>query len=133
FSGTLPTGLSLSSAGALTGTPSAAGSYNFTVAASDSIGCPGTQPYTVVISCPTITVSGATSNGTLGVGSPSITNSASGGTSPYTFSISSGSLPPGLTLNSANGVISGTPIIGGTFTYTVRATDNHGCPGDSSS
>jgi len=131
FSGALPTGLSLSSAGKLSGTPSAAGTYNFTVAASDSIGCPGTQPYSVVISCPTITVSGATSNGTLGVAYPSITNSASGGTSPYTFSISSGALPAGLTLNSANGVISGTPLVGGSFTYVVRATDSHGCTGDS--
>jgi hypothetical protein len=56
------------------------------------------------------------------------TLTASGGSGPYTFTKTSGSLPPGLTLSPA-GVISGTPTSNGTFTFTVQATDSHGCTG----
>jgi Putative Ig domain len=45
------------------------------------------------------------------------------GTPPYTFVITSGSLPPGLTLNPANGVISGTPTASGTYTFIIQVTD----------
>lgn len=50
------------------------------------------------------------------------TISASGGTAPYTFAVTSGALPPGLTLSTAGG-LSGTPVQGGNFTFTVTATD----------
>ena len=51
---------------------------------------------------------------------------ASGGTAPYTYSISAGALPPGLTLNAATGVISGTPSNPSTATFTVQARDVNG-------
>lgn len=47
---------------------------------------------------------------------------ATGGTPPYTFAITGGSLPPGLTMSAA-GLISGTPTAAGTFTFTVTVTD----------
>jgi len=51
--------------------------------------------------------------------------SASGGTEPYTYSISSGALPGGLSINSTTGVISGTPTIeGSSYAFTVEATDS---------
>jgi putative Ig domain-containing protein len=54
---------------------------------------------------------------------------ASGGHSPYTFTISNGSLPAGLHL-SPEGVLSGMPIPRpGQFTFTIRATDRYGCTG----
>ena len=56
------------------------------------------------------------------------TISAVGGTSPYTYSISAGSLPDGLSMSSA-GVISGTPTTAGTSTFTVTVTDNTGATG----
>jgi hypothetical protein len=57
------------------------------------------------------------------------TLTASGGTGPYSFSVSSGSLPPGLTLNAATGVISGTPSVSGTASFSVSASDAVGCAG----
>jgi hypothetical protein len=69
-------------------------------------------------------------SGTVGV-SYSQTITATGGTASYSFSLSSGSLPPGLSLAS-NGLLSGTPKNGAggkTYNLTVRATDAHGCTG----
>ena len=51
---------------------------------------------------------------------------ATGGTPSYTWSISSGFLPAGLTLNSSTGVISGTPTATGGFSFTVRVRDQIG-------
>jgi Putative Ig domain len=60
------------------------------------------------------------------VGTPySSTLSAVGGTPPYSWSLASGSLPPGLALSST-GTITGTPTVGGSFAFTVEATDSIG-------
>ena len=61
-------------------------------------------------------------NGTLNV-AYSATLAASGGTLPYTWSISVGSLPPGLTLNSSSGAIGGTPTATGSYGFTVQVSD----------
>ncbi len=53
---------------------------------------------------------------------------ASGGVGPYTFSITSGSLPPGLTLNTSTGAITGTPTSAGTFNFTAQVIDSTGKP-----
>jgi Putative Ig domain len=57
------------------------------------------------------------------------TISAQGGTSPYTFSLTSGALPTGTTLNSSSGVISGTPSAASTFSFTIKVTDSLGFTG----
>ena len=127
--GSLPTGL-LFTNGLISGTPTAAGTFTFTVTATDANGCTGLQAYTIVINppvCPPIyPASAAASAGTVGV-AYSQTITASGGTAPYTFSITAGSLPTGLLFT--NGLISGTPTANGTFTFTVTATDANGCTG----
>lgn len=135
-SGSLPPGLGLSSSGLLSGTPSAQGTFTFTMKSQDSttISTGGqwfvAPTITVVIStAPTITVSPTTLPAGAAVGSAyNTTISASGGTSPYTFTVSAGALPAGMTLSSS-GTLSGTPTAGGTFNFTVRATDASGAPG----
>lgn len=62
----------------------------------------------------------------------SATLSASGGKTPYNWSITSGSLFPGLSLNAATGVISGTPTAGGKCTFTARVMDSNVPPIESS-
>lgn len=126
--GNLPDGLTLSSDGTLSGTPTAEGNFNFTILAKDSFGCTGKRSYTIGIKCPSIAVSPSTlPNGRVGqLYSRTIT--ASGGSSPYSFVIESGNLPNGLTLSS-EGILSGTPTVVGNFTFTILAKDSFGCDG----
>jgi len=111
--GGLPPGLSLASGtGILSGTPAAIGSYSFTVTATDSsgasgtLGCDGSQPYSIVIVCSALPISPSSlPAATLGVGYNQ-TVVASGGNPPYTFAVTAGALPPGLGLNASSGAIS---------------------------
>jgi hypothetical protein len=132
-SGALPTGLILNSvSGAITGTPTTAGTFTFTITAVDAAGCAGSRLYTVTIAsvgCPAITLSPATLPPAMAQAAYSQTVTASGGTAPYTYTIAAGALPSGLTLNPATGMISGVPLQGGIFNFTIRATDANGCIG----
>ena len=131
-SGMLPGGLILSSAGQLSGMPMSTGSFTFTVRATDMNGCFGSRVYTIVINaagCPTITLDPATiPAATAGTPYGPVTITASGGMEPYTYAVTAGAFPPGLTL-STGGEISGTPTQPGSFTVTITATDANGCQG----
>jgi hypothetical protein len=106
----------------LSGTPTAGGPFSFTVTATDAAGFPGSRAYTLTITPPSIRVV-PTSLATGDVGRAySHLLEAINGTAPYTFAITSGALPAGLTLG-AGGLLAGTPTAGGTFTFTVTATD----------
>jgi len=125
-SGNLPNGLTLSTAGVISGTPTAAGTFNFTVKATNSDGS-DTKALSIIIinpdtGYPVITTT-SLPNGNVGV-AYSQTLAATSET-PVTWSIESGNLPTGLTLSTA-GVISGTPTTAGTFNFTVKATNNKG-------
>lgn len=76
---------------------------------------------------PTITT-GSLPNGQTNV-AYSATLAATGGTTPYTWSVSTGSLPVGLTLNASTGVISGTPTGSGTSSFTITVTDANSLSG----
>jgi VCBS repeat-containing protein len=128
-SGALPSGMSFSTAGVLSGTPAATGSFNITVQATDANGCTATLARTLTVNCPTVVVSPISlSAGTVGTAYTAVTLSQTGGVAPITWSIASGTLPPGLSLTTA-GVLSGTPTVAGTSNFTVRATDANGCSG----
>ncbi|HEX5690889.1 MAG TPA: choice-of-anchor Q domain-containing protein, partial [Roseiflexaceae bacterium] len=115
-------------AGVLSGTPTALGTYNFTITMSDDNGCVNSQAYAVNVVCPTITVDPASLPNAAQGSSYSQTFTATGGTGTITWSTSAGTLPGGLSLNSS-GVLSGTPNATGTFTFTITATRQYGCAG----
>lgn len=124
--GTLPAGLNLNaSTGAITGTPTAAGTSNFTVKVTDSGNPPltNTKALSITIAAPVLTVTTAT----LPAGDVNLayssTLASSGGTAPVGWSVTVGALPGGLTLNGASGQISGPPTAAGTFNFTVQASD----------
>src|SRR5581483_6042281 len=126
---TLPNGVSLTTGGVLSGTPTQGGSFPITVTVTDGNGCTGTSSgYTLTITCPTITVTNPGVNtGTAGVAFGQ-TFTQSGGQGTITWS-ETGTLPSGITLNTATGVLSGTTSQAGTFPITVTATDQNGCQG----
>ncbi|MCG3162016.1 MAG: hypothetical protein JMDDDDMK_03244 [Acidobacteria bacterium] len=129
--GALPPGLKLSYVpGLLSGTPTAAGTYRFTITATFLLsGCSGSRDYTITVtpSCPPLTVGPETlSDGAVGAAYLKPL-SATGGSGLYSFKLSAGALPAGLVVG--DGAIVGTPTQAGLFNFTVRATDANGCQG----
>jgi len=121
FAGSLPSGLSLTGGGMVTGTPTQIDSANFTVQATNAAGT-SNRVYDLVIEGPPVfQTTSPLPDGALGL--------------PYTlqldvdgdplFSVISGSLPGGVTLN-AVGLLSGTPTATGDFNFTVHATNAYG-------
>jgi subtilisin family serine protease len=125
--GSLPSGISLSSAGVLSGTPSASGSFPFTVQVRDGSGATATQQLVLEVAGPPSVVTTSLPDAVVG-SAYSRTLEATGGTTPYRWSLASGALPSGLTL-SDGGTISGTPSATGTASFTVRVTDAAGRSG----
>jgi hypothetical protein len=117
----LPDGLSISN-GAITGTPSKADTWsNIVVRVTDVNGRTAeSAPFSIVVSNQ-MSLTGSLS-GSAKVGEPfAATLYANGGRGPYNWTITSGSLPDGLSL--AGGIVSGTPSAASTRSFTVRATD----------
>jgi hypothetical protein len=126
-SGALPPGITLSTSGALTGAPTAEGSYQFVVKAQN--GSPfDTKTYTLSVRQPvTVKLPVASERPSAEVGIRyGGTATATGGTGTYTWSLTSGSLPAGVALNATNGAISGTPRAAGRFAFALTATDAEG-------
>ena len=123
--GSLPAGVTIASGtGVLSGTPTTAATVTFTVKATDSEvpAVAATQSYTVTVE-PTLAIT-TTSLPAANIGvSYTASLVATGGVSPYTWAVTTGNLPAGLTLSSA-GVISGTPTAAGSSTFTVTVTDS---------
>ncbi|UEQ17424.1 putative Ig domain-containing protein [Xanthomonas phaseoli] len=124
--GTLPAGMTLNAAGVLSGTPTASGSFNFTVTATDS-GVPtsGSRAYTLTVAGANVTLPATTlPAGTAGQAYSSAITPATGGIAPYSYALTAGALPAGITLNSSSGTLSGTTTSVGSFNFSVTATDS---------
>ena len=126
--GALPPGLTIDNAGLLSGVPTAVGIYDFTIVARDATGCPGWVDVSLNIGC------GACS---LAISTPSLPDAAlgqnyvewlnvTGGTAPTTFTVASGSLPPGIVLEPSGRLI-GVPTATGTYSFTAQVVDGCGC------
>jgi hypothetical protein len=123
--GSLPAGMTLSADGLLSGVPTSVGSSTFTVFAGDAAGATDSREYTLhVTSSPTpILVSTVLPGGQVGNGYAYRPHVA-GGSTPYIWGITAGSLPAGLSLNTSTGLIHGVPTTTGTSTVTVAVTDS---------
>ncbi|MCX6622398.1 MAG: putative Ig domain-containing protein [Acidobacteria bacterium] len=127
LSGTFPAGFTLSSTGAITGTPAAVGASTFTITVTDVTSAIAAQAFTLTILAPaagavTITTPPQLLSGSLG-SSFAQTLTASGGTPPYAWSLVSGAIPAGLLLSSS-GIILGVPASAGVSTFTLQAMDS---------
>lgn len=126
--GALPAGLALSGSGAIAGDPTVSGTFPFTVQVADSSTAPG-GPVTSQAQLNLTVVTALTTDTTaLPAASAGVTYlaaiDANGGTPPYVWSVTSGSLPPGVTMQPDSGVISGDPTSQGTFTFAVALQDS---------
>ena len=126
-------GTATASGTSITYTPTSgySGTDSFTYTATNASGTSSPATVTITVSAPTLTFSpatGALTSGTVGT-AYSQTLAASGGTAPYTYAVTSGSLPAGLSLNTATGAISGTPATAGNASFSITATDTANATG----
>jgi hypothetical protein len=124
--GALPAGMSLAPSGLLSGTPTTTipGAYNFTVTVTDSAVVPlnSSKTFTMDIVQPFAITTTTLPNATH-LSPYSQTIVATGSAIPYSYAVTVGTLPAGLSLNSVTGVISGTPTTaGGPISFTVTVT-----------
>ncbi|MET4578843.1 Ig domain-containing protein, partial [Ottowia thiooxydans] len=119
--GSFPLGMSFNSAGVLSGTPTVAGTFNFIVTVNGAAGSIGSRAYAFVVDPPpALAITPLTlPNATQGTAYTQ-TLTASGAPGPYSFALTAGSFPLGMSFNSV-GVLSGTPTVPGTFNFTVTA------------
>ncbi len=125
-SGALPPGLGLDpSTGAITGTPTAVGSYPFTVSVSDSSSPNLRGTSTSRHHRRPVPTRHHHRRASRWAGGASVLGRArgTGGTAPYAWSVTSGALPAGLALDASTGAITGTPVTPGTSSFTVTARD----------
>jgi hypothetical protein len=120
--GALPDGLALSAAGEITGEATTEGTGNFTVLVTDTNGLTATKAFSIQVTTSPDITTGELELAVAGV-SYSQTFAATGGTTPYEWSVSDGSLPTGLTLNATTGELSGTVNAAGTSNFTIQVTD----------
>jgi hypothetical protein len=123
--GALPAGLSLSTGGTLSGTPTVSGSFALTVTATDGSSSPGSGPITLLVNPALVITTSASLPDAVQGASYSQTLSASGGAGSYTWTLTGGALPAAISLSGA-GVLAGKPTASGSSSFTATVTDASG-------
>lgn len=123
--GKLPGGLTLDTAGTITGTPTKAKAKTFTVQVMDAAGGSATQDLSLQIFKSVKLKTKKLRGGTVGTLYSSLLKTA-GGIAPLTFSVVGGALPLGLTLDPGTGQVTGTPTVAGTFDFVAQVTSSGG-------
>src|SRR6266851_1985114 len=127
--GALPAGLSLNSVtGAITGAPTTPGSANFKVKLTDSLGVSAPQKSfnLTITDAPNITTASLPPGEVTVAYSQTLAATDTTNPPPYNWTVTSGSLPTGLSLNPASGAIAGTPMAAGSFNFRVQVVDSAG-------
>lgn len=126
-SGSLPAGLTLSATtGQISGTPTIAGTFSFTVQVTVKSTPVQTSkaPFTLTVGAPVLAMTvPAVTAGQVGA-AYALKPQASGGTPAYKWSLTSGSLAPGLSLSASTGQITGAPTTSGSYTFQLRLADS---------
>jgi len=133
----LPPGLKMSTSGTLDGTPTTAGSYSITFVVTDAKGARASTILAMTVVAPNVQTtcqlcpapapmlaitSTSLQNGTVGIAySQGLV--ATGGATPYTWSVSGGALPPGMVLGTG-GMVKGTPTASGSYAFTAKVLDS---------
>jgi hypothetical protein len=134
--GALPPGLSLSSSGLVSGTPTQSGNWEFWVTMTDipaSQGGPSwcnenppnstQRQFSIAITAGLTIVQRQSSLGVIAVNAPYSLQLTANGGGNLTWSVASGALPAGITLNASSGLLSGTPTAKGDFSFKIQVTD----------
>src|SRR6185436_19307713 len=120
--GALPAGMTLSTGGVISGTASANGSFSVTIRVQDTAAQSAQRAFTLTVNPQPLQITTQTVPDTVKNTAYSQTLASSGGVAPFTWTITAGALPTGLSLSTA-GAITGTSTTAGTFTFTARVAD----------
>lgn len=134
--GALPPGLSMSSSGLISGTPTQTGNWVFWVSMKDIPASEGgvfwcadskstERQFSIAITAGLTIVQRQSSLGVIAVNAPYNLQLTANGGGTLTWSVLSGSLPAGITLNASSGLLSGTPTAKGDFSFKIQVTDGH--------
>ncbi len=124
---TVPSGLTIDASSGLltfaTTVGTAPGAYVPTVLATDSASHTTTAQGSVTVTASSLGINSPAAVTVIVGQNVSMQFTAAGGTAPYTYTIASGALPPGVSLAGSTGLVSGTTTTAGTYTFAIKATD----------
>jgi Putative Ig domain len=124
--GSLPSGIALqASNGTIVGMTALSGAYPFTAKVTDFYGQSATLPLNLTVSSTLAIANSVFKEAEAGMPYEA-SLSAAGGIPPYRWSLSNGTLPSGIQLQTSNGTIMGTTALAGSYSFTAQVTDSYG-------